>query len=324
MIRILVILLVAMFAVSACGGGDSGGEVTTGRDNLAKRESDLRKANEEVIRAFFDGDVDKMYSYFSTSFKERCPEKDFKQIMAFAAVFIGAFVEDVDDVTVETTDVRFEEDRAYVTTKIEVPGDDSLSADEGDDFSDYWVLEGGEWKAETDDENPCDFDDDGNLVVGGDDDDEPPATRPGSSRGEPVALGESVTSGDLRVQVLDVDLDATDAVLASDDFADPPAPGRRFVLITVRAEHAGDSGDETIDVNSSSFKLTGSNNLVYDGWDDSSCGFIGGEIRGEMFPGGSVEGVVCFQVPEDETDFVLILSPFFSFSDNDRRYLALQ
>jgi hypothetical protein len=144
------------------------------------------------------------------------------------------------------------------------------------------------------------------------------------SRAEAVDLGETVETSDLAVTVVDVNLDAAAQVIGDDEFASTPEAGNRFVLATVRVEHVG-AGEESIDVSSSDFKVTGSGNVVYDGFaDDSSCGFIDGEVDGELFAGGETEGFVCFQVPSDETDLILIVQPFFSFEDEDRRYLRLE
>jgi hypothetical protein len=143
------------------------------------------------------------------------------------------------------------------------------------------------------------------------------------SRQEAVAPGETVRSGDLEAVVVDVDLDAADAVLAMSDFPEPPAAGNRFVLITVRVRHAGE-GDETLRASSGDFKITGSKNTLYDGFNEHSCGFIDGELSEELFAGGEAEGLVCFQVPSDETSLILVLNPFFSFEDGDRRFMALE
>jgi hypothetical protein len=94
------------------------------------------------------------------------------------------------------------------------------------------------------------------------------------------------------------------------------------VLIDVRVEHTGED-EETLSVSGSDFELTGSRNLVYDNF-DHDCGFYSDQIDGEMFPGGSLEGSVCFEVPQDETGLILIVAPFFSFDDEDKRYLALE
>jgi hypothetical protein len=141
-----------------------------------------------------------------------------------------------------------------------------------------------------------------------------------------VEIGTSVQTGDAEFTVVGADLDAESEILAQSDLADPPAAGNRYVLVTVEVSHVGSAdGDESLDVSSADFKLTGSGNVIYDGFDeDTSCGFIDGEISGEIFPGGEVEGYVCFQVPESETDLILIAQPFFSFEDEDRRYLRLE
>jgi hypothetical protein len=325
--RIAAILASIALLFAACGGdeGSAGDGVTTGRDQLERREDDLRETVAESIEAFLGGDADAFYAHFSASFQARCEIKDFRAILALAAVFIGDLSER--EVDVEIAGVRFEDDRAFVTARVDVEGVDFDDGEDEGSFSDFWVLEDGEWKADTEDEHPCDLGDGlfgGEPTVTGDDDDsgDIPAG-PGASRSGAVAPGESVTSGDLRVTLLDVNFDAADAIIAADDFVDPPAAGNRYVLITVRVEHVGED-DESISVSSGDFELTGSRNVVYDTFsEESRCGFFSDEISGEMFPGGSLEGDVCFQVPEVETDLILIASPFFSFDDTDRRFLRL-
>lgn len=322
--------LVASFMVilAACGGssGDKSSAdergVATGRDALASREEDLRAAFEETIGSFLDGDTDAFYARFSSDFQERCELKDFRALLALATVFIGDLSDK--EANIEITNVRFDDDRAYVTATVDVEG---VDIDEGGDegnLSDFWVLEDGEWKADTDDEAPCDLGDGifgGSTVTPDDDDDEPAG--PGESRRQAVALGDTVTTGDMSITVVGVNLDAAGELTAEDDFVDPPAEGNRYVLVTVRVEHVGE-GEETISVSASDYELTGSNNVVYDTFDeDSRCGFFSGEISGEMFPGGVVEGDVCFQVPAGETGLILIASPFVSFDDDDKRYLKL-
>jgi hypothetical protein len=208
-----------------------------------------------------------------------------------------------------------------VQAKIDVEGADIEGEDEEGSFADFWVLEDGEWKADTTEENPCEF---GGAALGATptnpDDDEP--SGPGASRADAIPLGESVTSGDLRVTVTGVNADAASEIMAQDDFVDPPAAGNRYVLIDLHVEHAG-SGEETLSVSGGDFELTGSRNLVYDNF-DNGCGFYSGEVDGEMFPGGALDGSVCFEVPADETGLILILAPFFSLDDEDKRFLALE
>lgn len=153
----------------------------------------------------------------------------------------------------------------------------------------------------------------------------PVATGPGTSRSDPAALGTSVqTSNDLEVRVSEVDLDGWALVQTENSFNDPPLDGRRMALVTVSVTYSG-TGDETVFVSSSEFSLTGSRNVVYDSFDnDAYCGAIPDELNGELFSGGTLEGNVCFQYPEDETDLILIVEPTFLFDSSERRYLALE
>ncbi len=325
--RVATVILLSLAAVvAACSSGGGGSKatatpaITTGRAELQKHEADLRAAAKDSIGAFLAGDSDAFYASFSSEFQARCPKKDFDKIIALATLFIGDLSKK--DATIDVTDVSFQEDRAMAKVSVDLGDGASIDDSEGD-LSDFWVLEDGAWKADTEDANPCDL---GNGLFG---DVTPeaaktPATGPGTSRVEAVPLGESVVAGDLKVTVLDVDLDATAQLAARDSTAETPVAGNRYVLIRVRAENVG-SGEATMTVSSADFKLTGSRNVLYDGFDQkTSCGFIDDEIRGELFAGGSTEGYVCFQAPSDETGLILSAAPFLSFGDDDRRYLALE
>lgn len=55
------------------------------------------------------------------------------------------------------------------------------------------------------------------------------------------------------------------------------------------------------------FYLTGSSNLLYDTYsDESDCGMIPDKLAEEYFQGSSGEGNVCFEIPLDETDLLLL------------------
>jgi hypothetical protein len=311
--RLLVALgaiaaLLALFA--ACDSSDS--------DAPADREQELRDAIDAAFTAFQDGDVEEFYAFFSEEFHERCDEDDFRDIMAVVRVFISS----LDDVELRVEDIEFEgDDHATANIFIDGDGGDGFSASDDDDgFLDTWTREDGEWKTDIDDPEPCDL-----SVDTGEDDDEdtPVVSGPGTSREEAVEIGETVMAGDLEVTVTGANLDAEEEVLAISEFSDPPRAGQRYVLARVRVRHAGE-GPETISVSSSDFKITGSANILYDGFGDSSCGFFDGQIDGEMFPGGEIEGTVCFQIPVGEGGLILVAQPFVSFDDEDRRFIALE
>ena len=306
------VVITAVFAACSSGSDDSA---------PADPEQELRETIDAAFVAFQDGRVDEFYDYFSEEFHDRCEERDFRRVMALASVFISG----VEDVRLEVEDIEFQDDdHATANIFVEGEGDETFTASDDDDgFLDTWVREDGGWKTDIDDPEPCDLSFDGDETGSDDDDETPVATGPGTSREEAVAIGETVRSGDLEVTVTEVNLDAEDEVRAANEFAEPARPGRRFVLVQLRVRHAGE-GSDTISVSSSDFKLTGSGNVVYDAFGDASCGFFDGDIQGEMFPGGELEGSVCFQVPDAETGLILIVQPFASFDDEDRRFIALE
>lgn len=329
---LLALPLVAL-AFAACSGGDSdddtGARTPSGdstpsatrtkasggsdASDLRAHEDALRETAPAAVKAIFASGGVEAYSYVSQDFKDKCSLSDFLGVIALAKLFLGEI--DEADIDIEITDIRYEDDRAYVTMTATLAGEQLDDDDDSGGLGDYWVYEDGAWKWGTDDEDPCSTD-------FSSDDDATPATGPGTSRGEPADPGAPVESGGVRVRVVNIDLDAADRLDEISDFPETPEAGMRVVLLSVRAEHAGGDGDETVRVSESNFKLTGSGNVLYDTF-DHGCGFVDGGIDAEMFAGGSTEGLVCFTVPSNESNLILVFEPTFSFDGGERRYLAL-
>ena len=211
--------------------------------------------------------------------------------MAIAKIFLGDLEDE--DVEVTITGIRYEDGKAFVTSTGTINGD---PVDDGEDpeFPDYWIREDGEWKFTTDDPKPCDTD----SGLGSSSDDKTPATGPGTSRAEAVAIGTAVATSDTEFTVLSVNLDAAAVIAGSSSFPSTPAAGNRFVLARVRVKAIG-SGEETVDIGTSNFSMTGSGNKVYEPYDENaSCGFdVPDELSAKLFPGGVAEGNVCIQIP---------------------------
>jgi hypothetical protein len=335
MLRCLLTLVavVALALGVACGGDDddapddAGTSVATSepssqddgdRSDLEQHEAELIDTATASFEALIDGDADAYYAYFTEDFQDRCPFEDFEGIVTLAGLFLG-LMDTADDAEIRVENVRYEDGRAYID-RVTIGGEELVDDADDEEFATYWIREDGAWRADVEDETPCELD----MTFGDGDEDEPAPTGPGTSRELAVPIGETVRAGDLEVTVLSVDLDATDEVLAANEFTDAPPAGRRFVLVRVQVGNSGD-GTETVTASSSDFSLTGSENLLYDTFDEeSSCGFIDGELDAEMFPGGTAEGDICFQVADDETGLILVAAPFFSFDDADRRFLALE
>ncbi len=313
-----------MVAASAVACGDDSSEPTATQEeqptdstdqDLSSGEDELRRTAQEAIDAFLDGDNAKFYTYYAEEYKTRCSLGDFLGLLALSRAFIG----DLSDAEGSIGTVRFEEDRAFVHIEISLDGEE-LFPDEGEEDDEYWILEEGAWKLTSEDPNPCDLDFGDEAAAT----DTPQSTEPGSSRNNPAERGQSVRTPDgLEITILAVNLNAWTVVQAENQFNDPPAPGNRMILVRVRVTNIS-TGDETVTVSEGDLSLTGSRNVIYDTFSESSsCGVVPEALQGEMFPGGSAEGNVCFQVPADETGPVIVVDPLFSFETGNRRYLAL-
>lgn len=145
------------------------------------------------------------------------------------------------------------------------------------------------------------------------------------TRENPLDLGTTIEMGDWTLAVLDVTLDATDAVLEENEFNDPPADGRQFVLFTVKATYAGeDSGTAWTDF---SWAIIGSEGNTFGGTSmNDYCGVIPNPLdeTGETFPGGNVKGNVCISAASDQLDGATIrIEETLSFEDA-RAFYALR
>jgi hypothetical protein len=138
------------------------------------------------------------------------------------------------------------------------------------------------------------------------------ASRPGGTRATAVSLGSSVVVEEMwKVTVLSVNKDAADVVEANSSFFEEPAADERVVLITVRVENVS-KDDDAESIAEYEFSITGSRNELYSGFDEEhSCGFLDDSLDAELFPGGQATGEVCFRIPRDETNLLLVYDGFF-------------
>jgi hypothetical protein len=144
------------------------------------------------------------------------------------------------------------------------------------------------------------------------------------TRDAPLPLGTVIEMGDWTIAVTDVTVDATDLVMAENEFNDPPVEGRQFVLFRVEATYEGDdSGNPWLDF---SWAIVGSGGNTFGGASfDDYCGVIPDALdeRGETFPGGSVEGNVCISAASDQLEGgTIFVEETFSFQDT-RAFFAL-
>lgn len=141
------------------------------------------------------------------------------------------------------------------------------------------------------------------------------------SRRVPVPLGETVATEDWEITVLEVVQgdEAWAMVQEANQFNDPPQEQMQYVAIRVRARFIG-TEDEPEPIDGFSFKVTGDANVVYpnsmvvDPWP---------ALDVSLYPGGQHEGWVVGQSARGETNLMAVFEPLWSFSETERRYLAL-
>ncbi|MDH3498935.1 MAG: hypothetical protein OEM97_02330 [Acidimicrobiia bacterium] len=144
----------------------------------------------------------------------------------------------------------------------------------------------------------------------------------GVTREDPVAMGSLAPIGDWLVAVTGVVPDGSAIVAAGSEFNDPAPSGQQYVVIDIVASYVGGtSGSFWIDA---TWSAVGESAVAYDTF-DASCGSIEGDPSyfGEVWPGGTVEGRLCFAVvTTDVEDLQLILDE--GFGGEGRRFFALQ
>lgn len=147
-------------------------------------------------------------------------------------------------------------------------------------------------------------------------------THPGS-RENPLAPGETATLRGWNITIHSTSLDMTDAVLAENQFNDPPVTGRQFVMADVSTTYTGtDTGTPWIDLN---FRILGSSNNVFGRASADSCGVIPNALSdtGELYPGGSLRGNVCVSVPAEQVSGATWIVKA-SFSGDEEVFVSLQ
>lgn len=136
---------------------------------------------------------------------------------------------------------------------------------------------------------------------------------------DPVPAGTWATVGSMTAVVLASEPDATAAVLAGNEFNEDPAPGNRFVMWRVALTN---ETDEVIQLFTEvSFSVVGPSAVAYDA--SAYCGVAPDQLDEfrDVFPGGTIEGNLCWKVEDADADELVLLVDSISAAD-DRIVLA--
>lgn len=137
-----------------------------------------------------------------------------------------------------------------------------------------------------------------------------PTANKGLSKSNPIPLGElGATPDGFTVSVSSIiDGDrAWNIIRATNQFNDEPTTGYNYILVGVTITN-NKSAQEPAYISGSDFALVGSSNVVFKSHDRSVVLPSEGaskELRGQLYHGGKLTGVICFHIPKDETNLVL-------------------
>ena len=133
------------------------------------------------------------------------------------------------------------------------------------------------------------------------------------TRANPYPLGTEVSSSEWSVTINSVDLDATDEVLAENQFNEEPEDGHNYILISVTAEYTGPDAEGATPWVSIDYVSAQGN--TFDSTDSLAVAPDAFDRVGTLYEGASATGNLVLHIPsEDAEDGVLSVSPEM-FSD---------
>lgn len=135
-----------------------------------------------------------------------------------------------------------------------------------------------------------------------------------------AAVGQTVQVGDWRVRVVSITPDATD-ILLQNEFNDPPGVDEQYFTAGLEATYTGTGiGDFFFDLTTTSMGAS----ATYDS-PESSCAFPPDDINqvGEVFPGGTIFGNVCWKIQSADTQSMVLIVDEFGTFDDMAAYLSM-
>lgn len=144
----------------------------------------------------------------------------------------------------------------------------------------------------------------------------------GSERTNPAPLGETVTTDNWQVTILEAVRgdEAWAMVQEANQFNDPPDEGMEYVTVRAHVRYIS-TVDESASIDDFHFKTTGSAGVLYD---RPSIVDPRPQLDVTLYPGGEYEGWVALQAAQGETDLLAVFDPPFSMSSTNRRFISLE
>ena len=150
------------------------------------------------------------------------------------------------------------------------------------------------------------------------------ATDKGVRRDTPASRGITIMTDNWEIALLEIVRgdEAANLITQANQFNEPAKTGTEYIAIKIHARYIGIRESDTAkEIDSSSFKITGEQNVVYE---KPSIVAPQPVIQAYLFPGGGTEGWVVLSVAKDERKLVVIFKPVFSFSNQETRFLSIE
>lgn len=129
--------------------------------------------------------------------------------------------------------------------------------------------------------------------------------RTGGSRLNPALMRQPAVADDqLEISVLTVQRDAWPLIREMSPLNQPPEPDKEYVLVRLRVRFVGQK-DELLSVNWWGFRMTGADSILY----PNPSLILADELKGDLFPSGTLEGNLAFQVRRGEENLILVYDP---------------
>ena len=127
----------------------------------------------------------------------------------------------------------------------------------------------------------------------------PPYSAVATSRNNPAPFGTQVRAGDWLFRVISVTSDATDVVLAENQFNHPPDDGEQFFLIRLEVTYVGEDSAKTSNIY---WHLDAVGDRAVSYGAPKGCGVIPDAWGGEAFSGGVIVGNLCWKIVSSDAD----------------------
>jgi len=149
---------------------------------------------------------------------------------------------------------------------------------------------------------------------------QPPPAKPtaapmGLDRNNPIPLNQTLSASDgAAITIHGITTrgeEATGLVNEWNMFNGEPDPGNEYVIVSATVAFPEGAPEDTLSVSEYDFRAAVGTTI----FDPESMVMEGNELQGEMFPGGSLDGLLVFEVPQGSADILLMYTVTF-----DRTY----